>query len=309
MIAGVPTVESAQEVVRAKSHPYRLGWTRAIDRAIGAVVEPLAALLVLVEVAILAGGVFTRYVLRAPLVWTDELGTILFLWLAMLGSVVAYRRDEHIRLSVLVRRASPRVSEILTAVSSVVTAIFVIELMPASITFFRQEQIDVTPALSIPQSYVVLSIIVGLALILVIALLRLAETNLRVVTGVVAVTLLISAAAWFGRGAFAGLGNFNLVLFFIMLAKTQDDSHLRWSPASAPVVQKAPIAKISVVIDNERKLYYNGQQIGISQLKEAVEQGLKDSPPGGRGVLLKIDKETPAQVFEPVVEAVSQAGG
>ncbi len=102
---------------------------------------------------------------------------------------------------------------------------------------------------------------------------------------------------------------FNLVLFFIMLAKTQDDSHLRWSPASTPVVQKAPIAKISVVIDNERKLYYNGQQIGISQLKEAVEQGLKDSPPGGRGVLLKIDKETPAQVFEPVVEAVSQAGG
>ena len=174
MIAGVPTVESAQEVVRAKSHRYRLGWTRAIDRAIGAVVEPLAA------------GVFTRYVLRAPLVWTDELGTILFLWLAMLGSVVAYRRDEHIRLSVLVRRASPRVSEILTAVSSVVTAIFVIELMPASISFFKQEEIDVTPALSIPQSYVVLSIIVGLALILVIALLRLAETNPRVVGGVVA---------------------------------------------------------------------------------------------------------------------------
>jgi tripartite ATP-independent transporter DctM subunit len=135
----------------------------------------------------------------------------------MLGAVVAYRRDEHIRLSVLVRRASPRVSEILTAVSSVVTAIFVIELMPATIKFFQQEQIDATPALGIPQSYVVLSIIVGLALILVIALLRLAETNPRVVTGVVAVTVLISAAAWFGRGAFAGLGNFNLVLFFVVL--------------------------------------------------------------------------------------------
>ncbi len=52
---------------------------------------------------------FTRYVLRSPLVWSDELATILFLWLAMLGSVVAYRRGEHIRLSVLVRRASPRV--------------------------------------------------------------------------------------------------------------------------------------------------------------------------------------------------------
>jgi tripartite ATP-independent transporter DctM subunit len=207
----------AAEAGHARLHQYRFGWTRAIDRAIGIVVEPVAALLVLVEVGILATGVFTRYVLRDPLVWSDELGTILFLWLAMLGSVVAYRRDEHIRLSVLVRRASPRVAEILTAVSSVVTAIFVIELMPASIKFFQQEEIDVTPALSIPQSYVVLSIIVGLAFILVLALLRLAETDLRIVGGVVAVAAVVSAAAWFGRGAFASFGNFNLVLFFVVL--------------------------------------------------------------------------------------------
>ncbi len=102
---------------------------------------------------------------------------------------------------------------------------------------------------------------------------------------------------------------FNLVLFFIMLARTQDDSRLRWSPASTPAVQKAPISKVSVVIDSDRKLFYNGQQIGISQLRDAVEEGLKDAPAGKRAVLLKIDKDTPAQVFEPVVEAVSQAGG
>ena len=155
--------------------------------------------------------------LKQPLVWTDELATILFLWLAMLGSVVAYRRNEHIRLSVLVRRASPRMAEILNTISSVVTAIFVIELMPASIKFFKQEQIDVTPALSIPQSYVVLAIIVGLALILILALVRLVEANLRIVAPVVAAAVVISALAWFGRGAFAGLGNLNLVLFFVVL--------------------------------------------------------------------------------------------
>ena len=61
-----------------------------------------------VEIVILSAGVFTRYVLGNPLVWSDELATFVFLWLAMLGSVVAYRRGEHISLSVLVRRASPR---------------------------------------------------------------------------------------------------------------------------------------------------------------------------------------------------------
>jgi tripartite ATP-independent transporter DctM subunit len=207
----------AEEALHLPGFTYRRGWTKAIDTAIGAVVEPAAAILVIVEIAILTAGVFTRYVMRQPLVWTDELATILFLWLAMLGAVVAYRRSEHIRLSVLVRRASPRMREILNTLSSVVTAIFVIELMPASIKFFQQEQIDVTPALSIPQSYVVLAVIVGLALMLAIALIRLAEGDPRIVAGVVTVAVIVSAAAWFGRGGFAHLGNFNLILFFVVL--------------------------------------------------------------------------------------------
>ncbi|HTW85117.1 MAG TPA: TRAP transporter large permease subunit [Candidatus Sulfotelmatobacter sp.] len=196
---------------------FRRAWAAAIDRAIGAVVEPIAAALVVIEVIILAAGVFTRYVMVRPLVWSDELATILFLWLAMLGAVIAYRRGEHIRLSVVLRRASPHVRDVLETISSVVTALFVIELMPASVTFFKQEEIDLTPALSIPQSYVVLAIIVGLALILVLALLRLSEGSPGVVAGVVAAAVVISVLTWIGRGAFAGLGNFNLVIFFVVM--------------------------------------------------------------------------------------------
>jgi biopolymer transport protein ExbD len=102
---------------------------------------------------------------------------------------------------------------------------------------------------------------------------------------------------------------FNLVLFFIMMAKTQDDSHLQWEPASTPVVQRAEISKVSVVVDKQQKLYLNGQQIGVSQLKAGVEHELQGLPAGKRAVLLKIHKEATAQVFEPIVEAVSEAGG
>ncbi len=179
--------------------------------------EPLAALLVVVEIAILSAGVFTRYVLGNPLVWSDELATIVFLWLAMLGAVVAYRRGEHIALSVLVRRSPERVRAVLEAIASVVAAIFVIELIPATLKFFQQEQIDLTPALNIPRSYEVLAIIVCLSLILIMALLRLSEQDPKVVASVVLAAVAISAAMWFGRGAFAGLGNVNLVLFFVVL--------------------------------------------------------------------------------------------
>jgi tripartite ATP-independent transporter DctM subunit len=214
----------AEGILEEQTHgtlkAFRRPWAAAIDRVIGAVTEPLAALLVIAEVVILSSGVFTRYVLRQPLVWTDELATLLFLWLAMLGAVVAYRRGEHIRLSVLVRRASPRTAEILETISSVVTAIFVIELMPATFKFFKQQTIDLTPALSIPRSYEVAAIIVSLALILVLALLRLSESDPKIVAGVVAAAIVLSAAVWFGRGAFAGLGNVNLLLFFVVLVGT-----------------------------------------------------------------------------------------
>jgi tripartite ATP-independent transporter DctM subunit len=201
----------------AETHAYRFGWTRAIDRAIGALVEPIAALLVLVEIVLLASGVFARYVAHSSLVWGDELATILFLWLAMLGSVVAYRRNGHIRLAAFVRRASKRTQAVFEVLSSVVVAIFVLELIPASLKFFVQEEIDLTPALSVPRSYVVLAILIGLALIFVIAVLRLIEADPKIVGAVLVATVALSAAVWLGRAAFVPLGNFNLVLFFVVL--------------------------------------------------------------------------------------------
>src|SRR5580704_2829169 len=79
----------------------------AVERAIGRIVEMLAGVLVAVETLILFAGVVARYVFHAPLIWSDELASILFLWLAMLGAVVAYRRVEHMRMDALIDRADP----------------------------------------------------------------------------------------------------------------------------------------------------------------------------------------------------------
>jgi tripartite ATP-independent transporter DctM subunit len=158
-----------------------------------------------------------RYVMHNALSWSDELAVILLLWLAMLGAVVAFRRGEHIRMTALLRRVGERTKNVLDAIAAVVVSIFVIEVMPATLKFFQLEQIDLTPALNIPRSYVVLAIMVGLTLILILALLRLSEMPGQVVAAVVAGALVVSAAAWFGRGAFAALGNFNLLLFFVGL--------------------------------------------------------------------------------------------
>jgi TRAP-type C4-dicarboxylate transport system permease small subunit len=146
----------------------RYAWASVIDRWIGAITEPLAAVLLVVEIAILAAGVFSRYVLHNAIVWTDEVATILLLWLAMLGAVSAYRRREHIRLTAVVRRVSPATAELLDVISSVVVVLFAVVLAPAFWTFLIQEQTDLTPVLSVPKSDVIASIALARAQMLVI---------------------------------------------------------------------------------------------------------------------------------------------
>src|SRR5689334_20578712 len=81
------------------------GWAVRAEDALGTAVEAAAALLVAVETAVLLAGVAARYVFHNSLVWSDELASILFLWLAMLGAVVAFRRGEHMRMTALATRA------------------------------------------------------------------------------------------------------------------------------------------------------------------------------------------------------------
>ena len=104
-----------------------------VDQAIGFVCEIIGALLVAAEVTILFAGVVSRYVLDSPLFWTDELANFLFLWLSMLGMVVALRRDGHMRLTTVARWVPPHVASWFAAVASLVVIVFVLEvLLPAA---------------------------------------------------------------------------------------------------------------------------------------------------------------------------------
>src|SRR5580693_7202384 len=96
------------------------------------VAEVPAALLVVAEVVVLFAGVMARYVFHSPLVWTDELASILFLWLAMLGSVIALQRSEHMRLTAVVARLSPAGRARTEALAQAAVAVFLLTVVPAA---------------------------------------------------------------------------------------------------------------------------------------------------------------------------------
>jgi tripartite ATP-independent transporter DctM subunit len=193
----------------------RKPWIASIDRAIGAAVEPLAAALLVAEIVILAAGVTFRYVLHNALIWSDELSGILLLWLAMLGAVVAYRRREHIRITALERIVSPATGALLDAISSVVVALFCLEMLPASYSLLVQESSQATAAMNIPRSWIVAGIVVPIGLIFVLAVLRLFESKPRDAILATLGGIAFSLAAFLARDSLAVLGNLNLLLFFV----------------------------------------------------------------------------------------------
>jgi TRAP-type C4-dicarboxylate transport system permease small subunit len=68
-----------------------------------------------VEVLLLLANVIARYVFNRPLVWGDELASILFVWLCVLGAVLAMRRNEHMRLTALISRLPPQLARSATS--------------------------------------------------------------------------------------------------------------------------------------------------------------------------------------------------
>src|SRR3954465_9755343 len=86
----------------------RRHWAARISAVLVPLVEVPAALLVVAEIVVLLSGILARYVFHKPIVWSDELAGILFLWLAMLGAVIAFQRGEHMRTTAIVRVLQPR---------------------------------------------------------------------------------------------------------------------------------------------------------------------------------------------------------
>ena len=64
--------------------------------------------------------------MHSPLIWSDELASILFLWLAMLGAAVAFRRAEHMRMTALVAAPAPAARAFLDVVATCAALAFLL---------------------------------------------------------------------------------------------------------------------------------------------------------------------------------------
>lgn len=214
-VGTVSGLEGAGAAGLGAARPRRALW---LDRALALITEVPAAILVAVEIVVLFAGVVSRYVFRAPLTWSDELASILFLWLAMFGAVIALRRGEHMRLTAIISRVPERWRALTETVAAMVVAAFVLLVLLPAHEYTLDEWAILTPALQLHNSLRAAAIEAGAALMMVIALARLVErASLGQAAAALAVTGAAALALFLLRPALLALGNWNLVVFFVGL--------------------------------------------------------------------------------------------
>ena len=179
-------------------------------------IEVICAALIVVIVVLLLSGVVARYVFSSPISWIDEVTSISFIWVAMLGSVLAVDRSEHLRLNLFVDILPDRLQGFVKTFALLVMASFLVFLLQPSVEYVKSEWMIRTPDLNLPNGFRVSAIGIGMALMLALVL-RHAWASSRKLDLVLATALivLIGGACWLLSPALQTLGNLNIPIFLI----------------------------------------------------------------------------------------------
>ncbi len=188
------------------------------ERTLFGLVSVLAGALTLAEVVLLFSGVLSRYGLQAPLAWSDELSGILFLWLSMLGAVVALRRRQHLAMTAIAARVPPRYAALAESVAQTGAMLFLILMLVPAFDYAVQQLPVQTPALLLSTMWQTAALPVGIGLMLLQLLIQVLQgPDLRWRLGTLAATAVLGGILLVTGPVLAPLGNLNLPIFFVLV--------------------------------------------------------------------------------------------
>ena len=192
-------------------------WSIARD-GIVRVCEVVSAILLITLSALLFAGIAARYVFRYPLTWSDDIVGFNFIWLTMIGSVVAYHRSQHLRMNSVVERASPHWRRALGLATATGEIVVFATLIGPGLRHAMDGFIIGSPVLDIPMFWRGLAVPVGSVLLLILALMKLPSLPRE---GAVARAALIvfgfAALAVIGGWLAPIIGKFVLIIYFVLI--------------------------------------------------------------------------------------------
>jgi TRAP-type C4-dicarboxylate transport system permease small subunit len=145
-----------------------------IGRGIGIVAIGLMVIAILIQV-------FFRYVLNNALPWPDEAARFMMLWLTGLMAPTAYRRGGFVAIDMVVRAMPARVGALISLVLLLIAGSVLLVALPigwnevtgfggrfATASLYLPVALDFSEWYRIPRSWMMLSLLVGVVLLLIV---------------------------------------------------------------------------------------------------------------------------------------------
>lgn len=186
------------------------------ERALFRAVAVVGSVLLTAIIALLFAGVVARYVFHVPLTWSDELCSIFFLWLAMLGAALATQQSMHMRMTAVVSMLGSRWSSFFATLALGTGLTFLLLVIGPAYHYASEEAFVTTSALEISNAWRASAVPTGVVLMIAFSLFRLVEVvRDRQAVAALALVVLTVAAFWLFGPGLKGAGYINLVIFFI----------------------------------------------------------------------------------------------
>lgn len=145
--AGAPDRSFVVLVEKGASVKRALDWVMFLNRKV------LVGLLVVFTFVIVLQVIF-RYVLNAPLTWTEQVARYLFVWMVMLGTPLALRMNVHIAFDTVLRMFPARVRAIISTVNVMLIAAFAAYWFRHSLNLVLRSTRTIAAGIDIPINYV-----------------------------------------------------------------------------------------------------------------------------------------------------------
>lgn len=145
---------------------------KTISATADMIIKYVLVILFSAMVLIIFGNVFLRFVFLYPLHWSEELSTLLFVWIVFIGAAALQRNEKNIAVELIYSRVSPRAQTIMDLIGRALIIIALIVLVLASIDLVRVQSRAITDNLGWPASVYGTAVLVGSILMLVYSLLN-----------------------------------------------------------------------------------------------------------------------------------------
>jgi TRAP-type C4-dicarboxylate transport system permease small subunit len=142
----------------------------AVARTLAKVADHVVGWLLLLTVALNVAQVFTRYVMNAPLFWTEEAIRYATIWLTFLGSAAASQYGDHMDMNLFLGVRNERFQRLHQIFLNSLTIVFGALVLWQGTRYCLMNGMQTSPAAGIRMIWIYSATVIGAAFLLVVAI-------------------------------------------------------------------------------------------------------------------------------------------